>query len=318
MIISRRTAVLGTIFAPVALKAQDAPATLKIISGFAAGGTLDPVARLVADALGKTLYKQALVEAMPGASGRLAGEFVQKANDNGTILIANIASMLLTPLTMKDTKYDPRKDFIPLSFATEFQIALSVSKASGIQNLKSLIDYVKANPEKASYGIPAVGSLPHLLGLELEKIAGVKLTAVPYKGTAQIATDLSGGHLLLGITGTTDVAELHKAGALKTLGVTGLTRNPTQSDVPTFAQSGIKGLESNGWQGFFAPLSMPKKQADDLTNAITKALREGDAGAKLSQLGYHIIAQDGAAMQAKINSDYAKYAPLIAASGVGG
>jgi tripartite-type tricarboxylate transporter receptor subunit TctC len=309
-----RRALIATSLTPFIAQAQE---MTKIVSGFAVGGTLDPVARLITDHMAKANGKSYIFEAMPGAGGARAGEFVQKAAPDGnTLLIGNIASIVLTPLTFTATKYDPRKDFTPLAYLTDFQIALSVSKTSGIQTLAELIAYVKANPDKAAYGIPATGSLPHLLGLEIERIAGVKMTAVAYRGTAQIVTDMAGGHLLMGITAPIDVLSQHKGGLVKTLAMTGLKRNHAFGDVPTFNEAGLKGLEKNGWQGILAPAGMEKTKADALTKAILAAVNDPAINAKFVELGFSVIAGDGAALLKRINEDYATYGTLIEKAGL--
>jgi tripartite-type tricarboxylate transporter receptor subunit TctC len=313
MKLTRRAIIISSI-TPFIAKAQQ---PIKIVGGFAVGGTLDPVARLLSDHMAKSTGKSFIFEAMPGAGGGRAGEFVAKsAPDGNTLLIGNIASIVLTPLTFQATKYDPRNDFTPLAYLTDFQIALSVSKTSGINTLGDLIAYVKANPEKAVYGIPATGSLPHLLGLELERIAGVKMTAVAYRGTAQIVTDMAGGHLLAGITAPIDVLSQHKGGLVKTIAMTGVKRNHAFGDVPTFNEAGLKGLEKNGWQAILAPAGMDKQAAETLSKAIIVALKDPSINTKLVELGFDVVAGDGAALLKRINEDYATYAPLIERSGL--
>lgn len=310
---------LACAFAPFAALAQstlpDGP--IKIVAGFAAGGSGDILARLVAVHLEKSLAKSVIVENKPGAGGRTAAQEIARAKPDGaTILVANIVNAVLIPLTFADAKYHPLKDFTLLTRGADFQIAFATGPLTGANDLKTLIVWLKANQDKAVYGVPGAGSIPHLYSLELAKAAAIDMRILQARGGAPVANDLLTGTIPLGVAGTADFAELHRSGKIRIVAVSGRKRAPGFDDVPTFAEQGFEGFEANGWIAFFAPPGMSKDIQKTLSDAIANALSEPVTRERLALLGMVATPSSPDELGAQINRDIQKWEPLIEAAGV--
>ncbi len=308
-------ASLATPAVAQAPKLPDGP--IKIVAGFAAGGSGDILARLVAAQLEKSLARSIIVENKPGAGGRTAAQEIARATPDGaTILVANIVNAVLIPLTFSDAKYHPLKDFTLLGRGADFQIAFATGPMTGAKDLKSLLTWLKANPDKAVYAVPGAGSIPHLYSLELAKAAGLDMRMLQMRGGAPVANDLLAGQIPLGVAGTADFAELHRAGQIRIVAVSGPKRAPGFDDVPTFAEQGFPGFEANGWIAFFAPPGMAKDLQAELSRAIAAALREPLTAERLAPLGMVATPSTPDDLKSQIEADIRKWEPLIEAAGV--
>ena len=173
---------------------QDVP--LRIVVGYAPGGSTDRVARIVADKLGTKLGTPVIVENKTGAGGRLSAQAVKAAPANQpTLLLANPAVMLVAPLVFPDTGYDPERDFRPVSHVNSYEFGVAVGSAVPVKELPHLMAWLKANPDKANFGVPATGSLPHFFGLMVGDAAKVRAEVVGYRGSAPLLNDLLGGQV---------------------------------------------------------------------------------------------------------------------------
>ena len=298
-----------------AAKLPDVP--IKLVAGFVAGGSGDIFARLIGQHMERTLQRTIVIENKAGAGGRTASYDVSRATPDGTtLLVANISNGVLVPLTFSDAKYHPLKDFTPLGTGADFQIAFATGPMTGAKDLKSLLAWMKANPEKSVYAVPGLGSIPHLYGLQLDRAHALDMRMLQMRGGAPIANDLLAGQIPMGVAGTADFAELHRGDRIKIVAVSGTSRAPGFEDVPTFAEQGFPGFESNGWIAVFGPKGMAKDLQDLLADAIAKALRDPDVQARLIALG--MIPKPGtpADLVAQIERDIVKWEPLIEAAGI--
>lgn len=321
-----RAAVLLAMFATAsqtgfAQSARLPDGPVKLVAGFAAGGSGDILARLVGAQLEKSLARTIIIENKAGAGGRTAAQEVARATPDGsTILVANIVNAVLIPLTFSDAKYHPLKDFTLLGRGVDFQIAFATGPMTGevtsATDLKSTLAWMKANPDKAVYGAPGAGSIPHLYSLELARAAGVDMRMLQMRGGAPIANDLLAGQIPLGVAGTAEFAELHRAGKVKMIAVSGTKRAPGLDDVPTFADQGFKGFEANGWIAFFAPPGLRPDIQKLLSDAIATALRDPTTTARLAPLGMVATPSTPDDLRSLIERDIQKWEPLIEAAGV--
>lgn len=322
-----RRRLLATLAAAVCLPLAAAPLAaqgaklpdgpMKLVAGFAPGGSSDAMARLVAKHLEGTLQRTIIIENKAGAGGRIAAQEMTRATPDGsTFLIANIVNALLIPLTFSDAKYHPLKDFTLLGTGGDFQIAFATGPMTGAKDLKGLITWMKANPDKAVYGVPAAGSIPHLYSLQLAKTAGIDMRLLAMKGGAPIANDLLAGQIPFGVAGLADFGELHKADKIKVVAVSGTKRAPGFEDVPTFGEQGMAGFESNGWLAFFAPPGMAKDVQVLLSGALIKALGDKETSARLTGLGFIVTPGGPDELKALVERDIKKWGPLIEAAGV--
>jgi tripartite-type tricarboxylate transporter receptor subunit TctC len=288
---------------------------IRIISGYAPGGSSDTVARLVADKMQQSLKRPVLVENRTGAAGKIAAEAVKKApHDGSQILLGNTVMMVLTPLTEK-VDYDPLADFAPIARAGEYQIPLATGAMTHAKYFANLVTWLQNNPDKANYGVPAAGSLPHLYGLQFAKAIGVKMVMAPYRGGAPIANDLIGGQIAAGLSATADFVEQHEAGRLRIVALSGTRRMPTIPDVPTFGEVGLDGFDENGWNGFFAPADTPPDVIKRYNAAINEALTSADVALKLQNLGFLVSTSTPADLGKQLVRERDKWRPLLIEAG---
>jgi tripartite-type tricarboxylate transporter receptor subunit TctC len=289
---------------------------IKVLVGFAPGGTADLIARLTADKMKDSLGVPVIVENRPGAIGRITAEAVKNAAPDGTtIMVMPIGPMAVVPHVYKDLTYDPIKDFTPIAIGATFQFAIAAGPASGAKTWADFAAWAKANPGKAAYATSGAGSLPHFFGVLLGRGIGVEMVHVPYKGSAAYINDLIGGQVPAAVDAIADLTELHRAGKVKILASSGSQRSTALPDVPTFAELGVKNVEAMGWFGFFAPARTPKPVVDALNRAINAALRSPDVAAKLSGVGMDPATGTPEDFAKIVASDYAKWGPIVTASG---
>lgn len=303
--------------APGSALAQDRiDKPVRILVGFAPGGTADIIARAVADKMGPAIGQPVIVENRPGAIGRIAADAVKAAAPDGTtLMVMPIGPMAVVPHVYKDITYDPIKDFTPVALGATFQFALAAGPASGAKTWSEFAAWAKANPGKAAYATSGAGSLPHFFGVLLGRGIGVEMVHVPYKGSAAYLNDLVGGQVPAAIDAIADLTELHRAGKVKVLASSGAKRSTALPDVPTFGELGVAGVEAMGWFGFFAPARTPKPIVDALNAAINKALTSPDVAERLTKLGMDPATGSPEMFAKVVADDYAKWGPIVKASG---
>ncbi len=281
-------AALGAL-APFAARAQ-AIEQVKIINGFPAGGTADATSRRVGDKLAGSAYTRnaAVTENKPGAGGRIAVEAVKNAAPDGaTLLLTPYSCTSIYPHIYRKLSYDPFKDLAPVSIAAVMHHGLAVGPMvpASVKSVKDYVAWAKANPDKASYGSPAAGSIPHFLGALLSGYTNTPLTHVPYRGSIPGVADVIGGQLASMFTPHGDFLANYKAGKLRLLATSGPTRNPFSPDVPTFAEQGFPDLTVEEWFGFYAPAKTPGNVIDNANAAINAALLDKNVASALGTFG---------------------------------
>lgn len=289
--------------------------TVHILAPVPAGGTSDLVARIVADVL-KESGSTPVVENRPGAGGRIAIEALRNSTPDGsTLLLAPIALPVIAPLTLRNPGYDPVKHLVPIGQVSRFEYALAVAADHPAKTLAGFYAWSRAHPDKATYGTPAAGSLPHFLGALVARHAGVPLTHVPYRGVALLESELIGGQIAAGISAVSDFLPLHRSGRIRVLATSGPVRSIHLPAVPTFAELGQPEIEAVGWHGLFAPAGTPQAVIDPLSTLLLAAMKRPDVRARFVALGLEptgTSAQDLARVMAK---DTARWAPIIRQSG---
>lgn len=307
------SAIVGLALAACAA-AQNGP--VRILVGFPAGGESDVIARLVVDRMRTSLGAPVIVENKPGAGGMLAAEALKNAAPDGrTLMISPIAVTVFAPLTHTKLRYDPIKDFAPVSLAADFQMALAVGPGSPAKTLHEYIAWARANPAKATYGVPLAGGPTHFFGVMLVRTTGVDFAVVPYKGSAPLENDLLGGQVPAGITVLSQVLKHHEAGKLRILGTSGSQRSPMAPDVPTFKELGLAAIEGTGWQAFHTSAGTPRPAIDRLSAAIASAIRSPEISAKLLALGLEPAGSTPDELASRVAEDTARWAPIVKASG---
>jgi len=306
-------AVLGLAAAASAV-AQDGP--IRILVGFAPGGESDVIARLLVDRMRTSLGVPVIVENKPGAGGMLAAEVLKNAAPDGkTLMIAPIAVTVFAPLTHANIRYDPIKDFAPVSLAANFQMALAVGPGSPAKTLPEYIAWVRASPTRATYGVPLAGGPTHFFGVMLARATGVDLAAVPYKGSAPFVNDLVGGQVPAGITVLSQLLKLNDAGKVRVLATSGSQRSPVAPDIPTFKELGFAAIEGTGWQAFHTTAGTPRETVDRLALAIASAIKAPEVSERLVALGLEPVGSTPDELARRVAEDTAKWAPIVKASG---
>ncbi|HEV7260661.1 MAG TPA: tripartite tricarboxylate transporter substrate-binding protein [Bosea sp. (in: a-proteobacteria)] len=303
----------------VSASAQDLPpGPIRMIVGFAAGGSTDAMARLIGERLSQRLNRSVIIENNAGASGRLAAEQVKKAAPDGsTVLIGNIGLVVLAPVTFKSLSYDVFADFEPVVRAADFQLAVAASQQAGAVDLAGFIDWLKKNSDKANLAVPLQASLSHLTGLRFVEAVGAKVEMVVFRGMALAMQDVLAGRLSGAVATVADFSEQHRAGTLKVMAVSGAGRSPALPDVPTFTQAGIKGFESNGWNGYLLPKGTPQAIVELYNREISAIVASPEIAQRYEQLGFvapepNTPAQFAATIKAGMDA----WRPLVAAAGL--
>jgi tripartite-type tricarboxylate transporter receptor subunit TctC len=295
--------------------AQSTDQPLRVVLPYAAGGVGDVVLRLIGEQLRASLGRPVIVENKAGAAGRIGVQAVKNAAPDGnTLLFVPIAPMSVFPHVYDKLEYDAIKDFAPVSQVATFDLAVAVGPAAPVTTTRGLVDWIKANPAKASYGVPAAGSLPHFFAMLFAKTAGVEMRHVPYKGNSPALADLMGGHLPIYFTSTQDFVEYHKAGKLRVLATSGAQRSAVLTDVPTFREAGFP-IEGDGWYGVFAPAGTPDATVARLGAAIAAAVKSAPISARMTALGLLPTGTTPAEFARIQRADLDLWGPVIRASG---
>jgi tripartite-type tricarboxylate transporter receptor subunit TctC len=294
--------------------AQDAP--LRILVGFPPGGGSDLIARLAAEHLRASLGANVVVENRPGASGMIAAEALKNAAPDGrTLMVSPIAVTVLAPFTHRNLKYDPDRDFAPVSLAANFQFALAVGPGSPAKTLHEYFTWVREGRARGAYGIPVAGGPAHFFGVMLGKAARVDMTPVPYKGGSSLVNDLIGGQVPAGVASLADVIAQHRAGRLRVLATSGAERSPIAPEVPTFKELGFADIEGSGWQAFHTTAGTPRETIGKLSAAIAAAMRKPEVRERLLALGLEPVGSTPEELARRTLQDTARWGPIVKSAG---
>lgn len=287
----------------------------RIVVGVPPGGSLDFVARLVAEQLREGTGRNVIVENKPGAALRIAIEAVVAAEADGSVLLLTPATMLtIYPYIYKNLKYDAFKDLAPVSNAVTFDFAFAVGPSTPAANIREFAAWAKANPKSAAFASPANGSAPHFLGVMLAKRLGIVLNHIPYKGAAPAVQDLLGGQVASGMLPIGDVAQHHRSGKLKVLATTGAKRAKLLPDVPTLRESGID-VEGKEWYGLLAPAGTPLPVRESLSAMVQKGMRRPEVAERVASIGFEPTPSTPAEFASLIKADFDAWGPIVKETG---
>lgn len=297
-------------------RAAARPALARIVVGFAAGGTLDVIARRIADQLGGNFADSVIVGGRTGAGGRIAIDATKIANPDGTTLVLSPSSpIVIFPHVYKKLSYDPVADLIPItpvcSNAQTFVVGPAVPEQ--VKNLQDFVGWAKAN--KTFYATPAAGSIMHFQGWVFGQQAGIEMTHVPYRGMAAIVPDLLSGTVPTSMAVTGDIRQYVESGKLRALAVTSAQRSRFMPGVPTFAELGFDKVTGVDWYGLFAPAKTPQPIIDQLQQSITVAAKSKPVTEFLEQMGFDSYTLSSAQLAARIGEETARWAPVVKQSG---
>ena len=305
-------ALLLAAFATAA-SAQNWPAAkpITLVVPSPAGGTTDVLARALADRLGAALGQTVIVESKPGAGATLGADFVAKSRPDGYTLLMGAIHHTIAPAVFKKVPYDLEKDFAPVTTVALVPNVLVVNASNPAKNVADLVAQAKAKPNQLNYGSNGNGTAQHLIGTQFENLNGIGITHIPYKGSGPLTTDLIGGQVTMSFDTVTPVLPHIKAGRLKALAVTTGKRSSALPDVPTLAESGLKGFDIGTWFGVLAPVATPKDIVARLNLEAVKIIQSSDFRKRMDEIGAEPIGNTPEQMGKQIHDDVEKFARLV-------
>ena len=309
-------AVLGSAAWPV--RAQGfSGRPVRLLVGFAAGGTNDLIAREIAPKFGEMLGTSVVVDNRPGANGVVAASAVARAQPDGTTLLFTYAGTFAqNPHTMLSQPYDVFRDFTPIGLVAVGPSVLVGWTGLPVRDVRELVAFAKANPGKLSISSSGTGTSTHIYAEILMREAGIQLLHVPYKGAGDAARDLMAGTVQLTFTGAATGVQFVNSGRARLLGITQAQRSPLFPELPTMAEQGVAGLDLPGWQGIFGPPNLPPQLLDQLNGALTRALADAGTRAQVGKLLWEARPSAPAELGRIVRSDYERWGKMIRDLGI--
>jgi len=302
---------------PLVAAAQSYPdRPLKIVVGFAPGGTNDILARLIAAKLQEQLKVGVTVDNKPGANSAVGTDFVAKAKPDGyTLLVSSSGGLTVNPVLMKNLPYDPQKDFEPIALLGAFPLVVTVPASLPVKNLGELIRYGKAAKDSTlDHGVAS--SSFQLAAETLSSAAGVKFSHINYRGSGPVVTALLGGEVQLGVLDSAAVMTQVKAGKLKALAVTTSRRSAAFPEIPTVAESGLAGYDVTIWTALMAPKGTPEPILAKLRGMVGDILKEKDTVEKMHTMGMDPGDADAGSLSKRIANDINRWSSVAKAANI--
>jgi len=311
--------VLAFVLASTGAAAQSSHAPGRMLVGYPPGGAVDILGRLFAGPMGEAIGTSVIVENRPGAVGQIAAQVLKGAAPDGTtLMLAPDATIIFRPQTLVKPPFDPLADFIPVAHVGNWSFALGVHAGLPAKTLAEWATWAKASPDRAVFASSGVGGSTHFFGMLLGQAVGVPLRQVAYKGAGPAILDVVAGHVPATVQPLGTLLAQAKAGKITVLAMSGKQRAAGSPEVPTFAELGYPELSADAWFGIFAPAGTPAATVARLNAAFVQAMRTSAVKDKLSNLDLEVREMDAQEFAALVRRDYAKWGPIIRASGFRG
>jgi tripartite-type tricarboxylate transporter receptor subunit TctC len=296
--------------------AQSWPARpIRVILPYPPGDAADILARLIGPKVSERLGQQLVVENRPGASGQIGMALLKDAPADGyNIGVAQAGNMVVAPHTYRKIQYDPLKDFAPVALIATNYLAVIANANVPFKDAREMVAWAKANPGKLSLATNGEGGFPHLAFEHFAGMAGFKFQHVPYKGASQIATDVIGGQVQLGIGAYTSLSPHVNSGRARLIGITNDVKVPNHPDLPLLADAAT-GYDSRGWFGYVAPAGTPPEIVRRLNEEINHAMRQPEVADKMVAAGLIITTESPQFFGDLLKTDYEKYGKLVKSIG---
>jgi tripartite-type tricarboxylate transporter receptor subunit TctC len=290
---------------------------IRLITLTTAGGSLDILARMIADDIGRQWGQQVIVENRVGAGGNIGAEATARSAPDGyTIGMVTVSTHGVNPaLYGERMRFDPMKDFAPIILAAELKNVIVVHPSVPAKTVPELVAFARANPDRISFGSAGTGTTQHLSGEMVKMMTGVKMQHVPYRGAAAAVPDLLSGQLQLMFVSIPDVISHIQAGTLRPIGITSKERSKSLPNVVPMAEQGWPDFDVRGWFGVVAPAGTPKEIVDKYNATIKAMLARPDTQQKLANIGLDPLSSTPDEFAAFIRAEIAKWAPVVKASG---
>lgn len=306
--------VVATI-APTFALAQSYPTSpIRLVVGYAPGGTTDSIARVLSQHLQDQLGQPVVVENRPGASTQIATDTVIKAKPDGYTLLLTTSDLTILPGIRKTSPWDVLKDVTPVAMIATSPFVYTVSKGVPVSNLKDFVALAKSKPGGLRYGSAGTGSVLHLVGEMLKVDAGIDVIHVPYRGGAPIVQDLLANQIEMGVIGPVDVSS--RMDTLKPLAQTGKTRHASIPSVPTTAEAGSPNLNISTMFILVGPAGLPKDVVGRLNAALAKVVDLPDFRKRMEAVGAEINVVTGAPLEKYLSDDLKRWKGVAQAAGI--
>jgi tripartite-type tricarboxylate transporter receptor subunit TctC len=300
-----------------AIAAEYPTKAIRVLVGFAPGGSADIIARAVGQKLAESFTQPVVVDNRSGASGIIATELAAKAEADGyTLLEATMTTHGIGPHLYKKLPYNVVNDFEAVALMVRIPLVMFVNASVPVANLKEFIAATKANPGKFSYASAGSGSPPHLVAELFKLRTGAQLLHVPYKGTGAALPDVVAGQVHMMVDGPPPFLPHVKAGKLKALAAASERRNPSLPNVPTFAEAGVPGMEAGLWYGILAPKRTPTSIVAKLNTEINRALEQADLRERFAALSVEIVGGTREAFARYIGSELKRWGEVVRAANI--
>ena len=310
-----RVALLALIFAAAlpAAGQEKINKPVRLVVGFAAGGSVDLVARMIGERLSPRLGQPVLIENKPGGFVRVAIDAVRTATPDGsTLLLTSSTPLVVTPHAYTKVPYDAQRDLVSVARLVNGQQGFALGPMSGARSWAEYVAWIKANPDKAFFASSGVGSMGHLVGVVLANTSGLRLEHVAYKGSGHYNAELMGGQVSAGISGIADAADFHRSGKLRIVAVSGAERSRALPDVPTFRELGVP-MDLSLWYGVFAPAGTPPAMVERLGRELVAIVAE--LTERFVSLGLDPAAAGPKIAAETLAADYARWRPIVQQAG---
>lgn len=289
--------------------------TLRMVIALAPGGGVDTTGRLIGQRLSKLWGQPVVADNRPGAGGNIAAEAVARAAPDGYTLLMTSSGITITPSVMK-LSFDPARDLLPVTLAVISPGVLVVHPSVPAKNVKELIAFARARPGELLFSSSGQGSAQHLTVELLSQMTGLKMTHVPYKGTAPSITDVVGGRIALTVASVISTRPMFTTGKLRALAVVGTKRSPALPDFPTIAESGVPGFGVDNWYALFLPAGADKAIAVKLQEAVARSLLEPETHKLLLNQGLDPVGSSPEEFAKVYAGEFAKWAKVVRAIGL--
>jgi tripartite-type tricarboxylate transporter receptor subunit TctC len=289
---------------------------IRLIISSAAGGSPDVVTRILAAELVKQMGQQIIIDNRPGAAQTIGTEMVVRATPDGyTIGYANVVTLAINKSLLPKQPYDPDKDLVLVGQFLSTYNMLAVTNSLPVKSVKELIEYARRNPGKLLNASGGNGTTGHLGGELFKIMTGTQIVHVPYKGSPQGISDLIGGQVQLMFDNLTSISPYVKSGKLRGIGVSSLTRSPIFPDIPTIAEAGVPGYETNAWGGIVVPVATPRAIVTKLNAEINQALRSPTVKERYAAIEAEPVGGTPEAFAAFVKKETVKWADVVRKSG---
>jgi len=303
---------IGMMLVCVDCVAQTFPArAIRVIVPFAPGGGTDILIRTVSPKLSEALGQQLVIDNRAGGGSTIGSELAAKAPPDGYTLLMVDTSFTTNPSLYSKLPYDSALDFAPVSLMAAAPVILIVHPSVPVKTVKEFVALAKSKPGQLNFASGGPGSSTHLGGELLKLVAGIDLVHIPYKGTGPAVADVLGGQVVMMFAGISSVKQHVAVGRLRAIAVTGQKRSPAMPEVPTFIESGLRGVDSGTYWGCLAPAATPKDIVNKLSTTIANVLKMGDIEKRLSDLGFDAIGGTPDQFATIIRSETEKWARVI-------